>query len=67
MGWSRSGWTQTATMYALLREHCTSGSEGRSFQFAGYDGRPEFNVTGFSQLHQSGTGGVSVHPSSLTS
>ncbi|KAJ7135659.1 glycoside hydrolase family 92 protein [Mycena epipterygia] len=26
--------------------------------FAGYDGRPEFNVTGFSQLHQSGTGGA---------
>ncbi|KAJ7624866.1 glycoside hydrolase family 92 protein [Roridomyces roridus] len=26
--------------------------------FAGYDPRPEFNVTGFSQLHQSGTGGA---------
>ncbi|KAF7332630.1 Glycoside hydrolase family 92 protein [Mycena kentingensis (nom. inval.)] len=26
--------------------------------FAGYDGRAEFNVTGFSQLHQSGTGGA---------
>ncbi|KAJ7214338.1 glycosyl hydrolase family 92-domain-containing protein [Mycena pura] len=26
--------------------------------FAGYDGRPQFNVTGFSQLHQSGTGGA---------
>ncbi|KAJ7751505.1 glycoside hydrolase family 92 protein [Mycena maculata] len=26
--------------------------------FAGYDGRPEFNVTGFSQLHQAGTGGA---------
>ncbi|KAF7289771.1 Glycoside hydrolase family 92 protein [Mycena indigotica] len=26
--------------------------------FAGYDARPQFNVTGFSQLHQSGTGGA---------
>ncbi|KAJ7096562.1 glycosyl hydrolase family 92-domain-containing protein [Mycena belliarum] len=26
--------------------------------FAGYDARPEFNVTGFSQMHQSGTGGA---------
>lgn len=29
-------------------------------QHAGYDGDPIFNVTGFSQLHDDGTGGVSL-------
>ena len=28
-------------------------------QHAGYDANPTFNVTGFSQLHDDGTGGVS--------
>ncbi|KAJ7115134.1 glycosyl hydrolase family 92-domain-containing protein [Mycena crocata] len=34
------------------------GMDTDGSNFAGYDGRPEFNVTGFSQLHQSGTGGA---------
>lgn len=29
-------------------------------QHAGYDGNANYNVTGFSQLHDSGTGGVSL-------
>ena len=31
-------------------------------QHAGYDGNATYNATGFSQLHESGTGGVSACP-----
>ena len=37
-------------------------SNKRTFQHAGYDADPIYNVTGFSQLHDDGTGGVSSLP-----
>ena len=39
----------------------------RGVQYAGYDASPYYSATGFSQLHDDGTGGVSISlPSPLT-
>jgi putative alpha-1,2-mannosidase len=37
-----------------------------NFQHAGYDANPSFLVTGFSQMHDDGTGGVRYFPDSLS-
>jgi hypothetical protein len=44
--------------YALFGIDEIFVTDTKYLKHAGYDGSPEYNVTGFSQLHDDGTGGV---------
>jgi hypothetical protein len=57
MEWSKLGWIPILRETLRILLPCfTLASD--LFQHAGYDASPSFLVTGFSQLHDDGTGGV---------
>ena len=57
MEWSKLEWIPILQETLRILFSCTSGSL-IIFQHAGYDANSSFSVTGFSQLHDDGTGGV---------
>ena len=66
MEWSKLGWTPILQQTLRILFPC-SALLSNIFQNAGYDANPSVLVTGFSQLHDDGTGGVRYFLNSLSS